>query len=491
MLSFGPSDDASFAADPWCFVRPALDVLNEHTCAVVIPGWLLLTDEEMNAYRGMIGLNNEHKCPHRSFVKRKPEPLGVEMKGIGCALSGIVLRQEICEGKHRNHVHKFEEPGKPERMQHTTAVTVRLAEPWWGSGRVVAADSWFASVWTAEELGKRGLYFIGDVKTATKRYPKDAITEATGAESGDWATFTSELKLGGDKTMPIFAVSHRRGSSGDDEDKAKGVHKFVCTAGTTLSGNAHVACFEDDEERANGIAYELARKAPRVVNDFTLAQPCIDRHNRYRQFILALEKRFVTNHFNFRFFTTLFGQVVTNAFFAWRYFNDPAADFMALVGVLGYKLMHNEFLEQPASPPRAAAPTAGRATPGDSPDSEGSCSGDHKLVKITSLEGYVKKNDNRLKCNACNKFKTVWCCALCTTSLANIFTVCPESANKHGDVARRSCLSSHYANPNFTMRKRAWAAKRARGRDAGERETVDEEDDEECMDCEEGEEDED
>ena len=37
----------------------------------------------------------------------------------------------------------------------------------------------------------------------------------------------SELKLGGDKTMPIFSVTHRRGDS---------VHKFVATAGTTDTG---------------------------------------------------------------------------------------------------------------------------------------------------------------------------------------------------------------------------------------------------------------
>ncbi len=32
------------------------------------------------------------------FVKRKPEPLGAELKNIGCALSGIMLFIEIVRG---------------------------------------------------------------------------------------------------------------------------------------------------------------------------------------------------------------------------------------------------------------------------------------------------------------------------------------------------------------------------------------------------------
>ena len=86
---------------------------------------------------------------------------------------------------------------------------------------------------------------------------------------------------------------------------------------------------QDDEERCNADLqdYEVARKAPRILNDYTLAQPTIDRHNRYRQFILAMEKRFVTNNFSFRFFTSILGQLIVNAFFAHRYWNKTDADF--------------------------------------------------------------------------------------------------------------------------------------------------------------------
>lgn len=137
-------------------------------------------------------------------------------------------------------------------------------------------DSWFASVRTAELLRQNGLFFIGDVKTGHARYPEKEIKASTPQDPGAWATFVSKIKARGDELVPIFAVSHRRGES---------VHTFISTCSTTLKGNSVVAYFEDDEERCNAEIsdFELTRKAARVHNDFTKAQPVADRHNRYRQ----------------------------------------------------------------------------------------------------------------------------------------------------------------------------------------------------------------
>ena len=80
------------------------------------------------------------------FVKRKPEPLGAEMKNIGDALSGLMLKLEITKGKA--------EEVKPKYYNAlngaTAATTMRLSEPWFGTQRVVTGDSWFSSVRTAE-----------------------------------------------------------------------------------------------------------------------------------------------------------------------------------------------------------------------------------------------------------------------------------------------------------------------------------------------------
>ena len=119
-----------------------------------------------------------------SKVPRKPEPLGAELKTTGCALSGALLFIEICKGKETHAALDYFA-----QFGHTTATTLRLTKNWQGTGRVVAGDSWFASVKTAEALGDKGLFFVGDVKTATRRYPT-GIDAYTNPENGAWATFT-------------------------------------------------------------------------------------------------------------------------------------------------------------------------------------------------------------------------------------------------------------------------------------------------------------
>ena len=47
-----------------------------------------------------------------------------------------------------------------------------------------------------------------------------------------------------------------------------------------------------------------------MLNDATLAQPKIDRGNCRRQYDLAMEKRFRTEAFPFRLFTTILGMIV-------------------------------------------------------------------------------------------------------------------------------------------------------------------------------------
>ena len=50
-----------------------------------------------------------------------------------------------------------------------------LVMPWVRAGRIVCADSYFASVPAAAELKRLGLYFIGVVKTASRMFPQDYL----------------------------------------------------------------------------------------------------------------------------------------------------------------------------------------------------------------------------------------------------------------------------------------------------------------------------
>ena len=212
-LRFGPSDQASFEENKWCHLDPMVDAFNAAMKMCIIAGWLLAPDESMFAWLGQVGLMDILKAPYRIFLRRKPEPLGLEIKNIGDAQCGAILHMELTKGKA--------DLIKPKYYQKNVvgaccATTLRLSEPWFGTKRVVMGDSWFASVLTAEKMYEKGLFFVGDVKTGSVRFPKDALFKATAADNGAWATMHSTLdlpSLTGDTTVPIYCVSHRRGES--------------------------------------------------------------------------------------------------------------------------------------------------------------------------------------------------------------------------------------------------------------------------------------
>ena len=64
--------------------------------------------------------------------------------------------------------------------------------PWAHLGRVVVVDSYFASVPCALEMRAIGLRFIGVVKTATKQYPQQFLSNIEIHNRGDYKGVISE-----------------------------------------------------------------------------------------------------------------------------------------------------------------------------------------------------------------------------------------------------------------------------------------------------------
>jgi hypothetical protein len=105
---------------------------------------------------------------HVTYLPRKPTPYGIELKVAACASSQILLAAEIVEGKEVDAKKKYRD-----EIGATTACTLRLTEPWRGTGRIVVGDSWFGSCNSAEWLmDVNGLYCVLAVKTGHKGFPK-------------------------------------------------------------------------------------------------------------------------------------------------------------------------------------------------------------------------------------------------------------------------------------------------------------------------------
>ena len=145
-----------------CFIED-FKLTRKRNC---IPSCHIVVDECMSSWNGADGEFVAEEMPHKTKVARKPEGVGAEMKSLACGETGILLKLDIMEGKEANQRKDY-----AQLYGEGTAVTLRLTQEYYGTGRVFHADSAFSSVKTLLALQERGLHFMGMVKNSTQRVP--------------------------------------------------------------------------------------------------------------------------------------------------------------------------------------------------------------------------------------------------------------------------------------------------------------------------------
>ena len=381
--------------DPWRYSRMFVETYNSHMTEVFSPGWNTGPDESMSAYTGAEGAK-PNEIPHAQFVERKPEPLGCELEDVADAQCGCIFKLEIHEGAERMAEKEYHlEYGA------TTACNLRLSKELHNTQRAWGGDSWFMSVTDVEVLAEKGLYGYGDVKTKTARYPTKELTELVGPNPGDWAVMTTKV-AGGHK---VYAIGHRRGGS---------VHTYISSHGVSVIGKPQA---HKEDIDALGVRAQ-PRPCPKILNDWTAQQPQIDKRNRERQKMLAMEKRFVTTNFPYRLFTTILGMTFTTAKCFYDYFfEEYDGSFLDFVHELCYDGLMNTIDEDHARPPATPAPTStpaaervpGAPSPVVSPTKAAAAHRCGRVMDVREWEG-----TDQPKCSVCKR-KTTRCCALCSS----------------------------------------------------------------------------
>lgn len=107
---------------------------------------------------------------HVTKIPRKPKWVGTEIKNPADGMSGVMLKLEIEEGKDTHHNLEYG------YLPFGTAITLRLTKKYFNTNRIDIGDSAFSSVETLKNLRDNGLYFMGIVKTAHNRFPKQYLT---------------------------------------------------------------------------------------------------------------------------------------------------------------------------------------------------------------------------------------------------------------------------------------------------------------------------
>eukprot|EP00731_Ephydatia_muelleri_P020866 Em0013g593a len=228
--------------------------------------------------------------PHTQKIIRKPKGVGTEFKNLADGVTGVMMKLEIQE-KKADMADKDWSP-----LLTGTAWLLRLCEPYFGSHRIIRADSTFTSTTAAVELGKRGLFLQGIVKGATKEYPAKYL-DTFQYEKGDHHVVTSSID-----GIPMLALGW--------QDRTR--KKFLATCGTTVEGHPHKKKrYRVLKDGKSSEAFFKTVKRPKLVEEYMYFDSAskIDIHSHLRQGSLPLEEAWGTKKWYHRVLSTILGMV--------------------------------------------------------------------------------------------------------------------------------------------------------------------------------------
>ena len=341
LTTYGKADDVF---NP---IRRFADEWNQNMANAIDPGEFITVDESMGGWlgKGMPGLMK---------VPRKPTDVGRESHTTACAETGVIIHAEIYEGKKLMENKEYIKPhGK------NPAKAMRCTKPWHGSGRTVILDSGFMSVECATGLYDLGLFSIGNVKTASKGFPKDWLLSQV-KQRGDEATATAEVKSRRGTTVHLLATA----------DRDKQPMTLLGTAGTSNRGKTLHRRFTTIRADGTYNVREADLNQMEMQEKYRALFNALDKHNAVRQGGACLETSWHTHKWFVRDFQMLWGISEVNAWLIWKYFltgSKANVTFAEFRRRLCYQLLYNPHIlreEEEAAQTRsrsgASASTSGR-----------------------------------------------------------------------------------------------------------------------------------
>ena len=159
--------DPDAVEDEWWPVIRGVNHFNESRKRLIPNGPVLVIDESMCGWKPRT--SKYGGLPHLSHIKRKPVPIGTELKVIGCASPNVLKGIKIQRGKIPMSTQPY-----VNRFGASAACTLRLldlvedpitttisdtAQGWLNVQReVVVGDSWFSSMKACFQVALKGKY---------------------------------------------------------------------------------------------------------------------------------------------------------------------------------------------------------------------------------------------------------------------------------------------------------------------------------------------
>ena len=301
-------DDAHRETDQWWKVKKLVDGFNKNRSQVVGSSRVKVLDESMSAFKPQTSKTGN--LPHLSFILRKPEPLGTELKTVASkASNGPIIHAEIQEGKMPMRAKTYSAEFGP-----TAACTLRLVEGTKDSGQkpdpmtknLYYGDSWFAGFKTAVAIKEKfDCEFVGPIKNSHKFFPRKYLEDTMET----WPPGSHLVLRTTKDAHKYYGIGYKYNS--------KKVLVFIATenAGHTQPGTPYEAKWQD----ANGRIAKRSIARPSILAEYFAHSNMIDKHNHARQFELAIEKHMITQDGYMRLFCTYLGITITDA---WKLYRD-------------------------------------------------------------------------------------------------------------------------------------------------------------------------
>ena len=238
------------------------------------------------------------ELPMYVVIDRKPEN-GCEIQNAACGYSGVMIRLKIVKtAEEENGSAVTDDDGN----NHGTNVLKFLVEPWVRTDHCVCADSYFTSINAVRVMRTMGLYFIGVVKTATKKFPISYLSNLELVQRGNYKGLVAR-GTDGQPTMLSFIWMDR-----DRRYLVASVSSL--DFGIPYSQNRWSQLSLELDALPENV--ELTIPQPKVTEVYYRTCGVIDQHNRLHQDNLKTEEKLETKKWDMRVNLTIFLMIVVD-----------------------------------------------------------------------------------------------------------------------------------------------------------------------------------
>jgi hypothetical protein len=384
----------------WMLVNDFVANINEYRARTFVPGGHLEADESMIRWYGKGGSFVDAGIPHYAAIERKPDN-GAEIQNLADVASGIMLRLKIVKSAAEEEAiaaaaadEDDDEDVAADEGGKRTRVLLELVHPWRDSGRLVTADAYFASVEAALKMKEAGLYFIGNVKQCSRRFPMEVLGNTTLPKRGCRSVLASINDDTGETELVAIAWVDRN-------------RRFFITTTCGLGEGEMIQRKRlrqlDKSGRAppDKVIIEVAQ--PMAIAKYYKGAGTIDRHNRLRADELRLDRNLGTKHWDKRFNLGVLGIICVDAYLFFQQVvsaNNRTTSCLEFFGRLADELIDNQEDCRVTRASAASQDAAATATP--------------TVRKTVKKKGKGNRcAQGRCKHKTCTK-QTVFVCSMCT-----------------------------------------------------------------------------